>query len=260
MADAADSNDLEKVLVRAASDPVARPAFIAALMASSVVVPGYPDQPLVGDVAQPGTKLSLAAWSDASGPLTPFFTSELALNRALDARGMTDRRFVVLACRDFFGIARGQRLLLIPYGPGGKEFTPNEVEALLAGREPDGQTLVARTASQVLTGAAAHIPDALPGVLTRYLEQRPVVERAHLGWIAHPDGQSGYLLVLLAASRESALDGFGSLGIGEYTGGTSIDVVVVPPGTKKHLLSSLAPFYSRGGGKPGGLRRLFGRG
>jgi hypothetical protein len=157
-------------------------------------------------------------------------------------------------------MVQGQRLTLNPQGPGGKEFTPNEVESLLAGREPDGRTEVVQSATQVLVGAAAHIPDALPGVLTRYLEQHSVVERAHLGWVAHPDGQAGYLLVLLAASREAALDGFGSLAIGQYTGGTSIDVVVVPPGTKQHLLSSIAPFYTRGGAKPGGLRRLFSRG
>jgi hypothetical protein len=252
-------NELEQLLVRAATDPIARPAFTRALMASTVIVPGHPSQPIDDGIAQPGTTLSLAAWTDAEGPLTPFFTSELALNRALDARGETDRRFVGLACRDFMGMVRGQRLVLNPSGPSGKYFTAYEVEGLLAGREPDGQTEVMQQATQVLTGAAAHIPNALPGVLTRYLEQRPVVERAHLGWIGHPDGRTGYLLVLLAANREAALDGFGSLGIGQYTDGIGIDVVVVAPGTKQHLLSSIAPFYNRGGAG-GGLRRLFGRG
>jgi hypothetical protein len=92
-------------------------------------------------------------------------------------------------------------------------------------------------------------------VLSRFLAQKPEVHAAHLGWIAHPDGHQGYLMVVVADDREAAMAGFGSVQIGDVTGGPSLDVIVVPPEDVNHLLSNVPAFYKRESKRWG----LFGR-
>jgi hypothetical protein len=193
--------------------------------------------------------MRLVTWSDGDGPITPFFTSEAALQKALAARPGSDPQFLRLRCRDLFGIVKGQRLVLNPDGPSGKVYLPGEVEALLAGEEPGLTREVLQAERRVLVGAAAHVPPDLPLVLARFLAQRPVVEAAHLGWIAHPDGHQGYVMVLVAADREAAMAGFGSIQVSELTDGHTLEVFVVPPGSKDHMFASVPVFYSRQSGQ-----------
>jgi hypothetical protein len=238
-------NELERLLVSAAQDPAERPAFARAILDAEVYVLGSLDRFTVQGLAQESTSMRLLTWSDGDGPITPFFTSEDALQRAIAARPGSDPHFLVLRARDLFGMVKDQRLVLNPHGPSGKVYLPSEVEDLLAGREPGLTTEVLQAARTVLVGAAAHIPPDLPLVLARFLTQRSVVEAAHLGWIAHPDGRQGYLMVVVAADRDAAMAGFGSVQVNELTSGHTLDVIVVPPGSKDHLLASVPAFYTR---------------
>lgn len=224
---------------------------------------GSLNQPTVEGVAQEGTSMRLLTWSEGDGPITPFFTSEAALQRAVVARPGTGPHFLRLRGRDFFEMVRGQRLVLNPHGPSGKVYLPAEVEALLAGKEPGLTTDVLQAQLTVRVGAAAHVPPDLPLILSRFLTQRPVVEAAHLGWIAHPDGHQGYLMVVVSADREAAMSGFGSVQVTELTGGQTLDVMVVPHGSKDHLLASVPAFYTRETQldvPPPKRRRMFGGG
>jgi hypothetical protein len=248
-------NDLERLLAAAAQDPVRRPEFIARLFQSDVYVLGYLDRPTVGNKAVEGTTMSLVTWGDAAGPITPFFTSEQMVQATVAARPGTDSRFVRMGARDLFQMVSGQRLVLNPDGPNSKIFMQDEVKALAAGREPGVVTEVLQAQRQVLVGAAAHVPPELINVLSRFLAKRTAVYAAHLGWIAHPDGQQGYLMVVVADDREAAMAGFGSVQIGEITGGPTLDVVVVPPKEVDHMLSSVPAFYKRESKRWG----LFGR-
>jgi hypothetical protein len=242
----AAEDELERLLAAAATDPAARPAFTAALLDAEVYVLGVIEGPVVdGGVTGEGTSLRLVGLADGDGPVTPFFTSQQALTRYLDGAagtGEVDRRFVRLACRPFFEMTRGSRLVLNPGSDHGKLFVPDEVEALLTGAEPGVTTEVLEADRQVLVGAAAHVPAELSDVLQRFLSERPV-DAAHLGWIAHPDGHAGYLLVVVAADRDAAMAGFGSLAIGDVTGGETVDVIVLPPGSDDGLLRSVPRFY-----------------
>jgi hypothetical protein len=105
-------------------------------------------------------------------------------------------------------------------------------------------THVVQSEQQVLVGAAALVPPELPAVLSRFFSQRPVVEAAYLGWIVHPDGHAGYLLVVVAADHDEAMAGFGSLSIGEVTDGATVDVIVSPPGDEHMLAGIVPPFYT----------------
>lgn len=189
--------------------------------------------------------MHLLTWSDEDGPITPFFTSEAALQQTLDARAGMDPRFVRLNTRDLFQMVSGQRLVLNPDGPGGKVYLAGEIESLLAGGEPGPRADVLPAGSEVFVGEPAHLPPELPAVLARFFAQRPDVDAAHLGWIVRPDGQQGYLLVVVAEDPEAAMDGFETTQIGAILGDETLDVMFSPPGAKDHLLTSVAPFYTR---------------
>jgi hypothetical protein len=236
--------ELERLLAAAASDPASRPAFADALLHSDVLVLGTIAPPMVDGIAQAGSVARLFSLNDAQGPITPFFTSEPMLQRTLTARPGTDPGYLRLSCRAFFEMTAGSRLVLNPDAPYGKVYLPDEVAALLEGREPGVRQEVLDDDRQVLVGSPAHVPSQLPEILARFFVQRPAVVAAHLGWIVHPDGRAGYLLVVVATDERAAMAGFGTVQITEATDGNTIDVMVVEPG-RPHILASLAPFYSR---------------
>jgi len=241
---------LERLLAAAAQDPVQRPAFSAALLDSQVYVLGYLD----GDegngagaaVAQAGTSVRLLALSDQEGSITPFFTSERMLEQTLAAMPGTDHRFLRLGCRNLFEMTGGSRLVLNPHSDYGKVFLPDEVGDLVAGGQPGVETEVLEAEREIMVGAPAHaVPPGLPAVLARFFAQRPVVQSAYLGWIAHPDGQTGYLMIVVAPDHDQAMDGFGTLQISELTEGHTLDVIVVAPNAPNYLADAVAPFYVR---------------
>jgi SseB protein N-terminal domain/SseB protein C-terminal domain len=235
--------ELERLLEAAARDPAERPAFTQALLEAEVLVLGRLDGGLVeGPIV--GESLQLFHLFDADGAIAPFFTSTWMLDATLQTRPDVDPHQVKLRCRELWMLTRGMRLVLNPHGPYAKVFAPAEIEAYLDGREPGLFTERLQEERTVMVGAAAHLPPDLPAVLARFLVQRPVVEAAHLGWIAHPDGHSGFLMVVRAPDRTQAMEGFGSVAIGDVTGGETLDVLVVPPG-RDNPLAKVPPFYVR---------------
>jgi hypothetical protein len=237
--------NLERLLAAAADDPADRPEFSKTLLGADVYVLGTVEGDVGNGVAQTGTSMQIVSIADDDGQLTPFFTSEQPLQEYLAARPGTDPRFVRLNCRAFFEMTQGSRLVLNPFSAYGKMFLPDEIAALVAGQEPGLTTEVLQAERQVMVGVAAHVPPQLPAVLSRFLTQRPVVDAAYLGWIAHPDGHTGFLMVVVATDRDQAMNGFGSLNIGEVTEGKTVDVMVAAPGGHNMLLGIVPPFYSR---------------
>lgn len=235
--------NLEQLLIAAADDPEKRPVFSRTLLDSDVYVLGVIDGDAMDGVAQADTSMQIATIADDDGEVTPFFTSEQTLQEYLDARPGTDPRFVRLNCRALFEMTQGSRLVLNPFSDYGKMFLPGEIAALLSGREPGLNKEVMEADREIQVGAPAHVPPELPAGLSRFLAQRPV-EEAYLGWIAHPDGHTGYLMVVVAADSEQAMNGFGSAGINELIGGETLDVLVVAPGEQNILLGVVPPFYS----------------
>jgi hypothetical protein len=248
--------ELEQLLAAAAQDPVQRPAFERAIIDSDIYVLGWIDGDsiddfdggiVIDDVTQTETPANLQVLNFEDGPITPFFTSQRMLEATLAECPWMDPRFLRLACGALFEMTQGSRLILNPHGPYAKIYTPAETAALVAGDEAGLTAQVVGAGQQIFVGAAAHIPPELPAVLSRFFAQRSVVEAAYLGWVAHPDGHTGYLLVLITSDGNEAMSGFGALQIGELTGGPAVDIAVVPPGGHHHLDGVVPPFYVRRG-------------
>jgi SseB protein N-terminal domain/SseB protein C-terminal domain len=251
--------DLEAMLEAAKADGAARPKFIQALLEAKVYVLGTIGGPIEPQTPPVGN-IHLGHIDDPGGPLIPFFTSEAMLRKTMDTRPGVDPGYLHLPCRLLWESAADVRYILNPNGPTAKIFEPAEIAALLAGDEPGRERIVTTDKQDVMVGGAAHIPEQLPVVLAQFFATRPVVAAARLGWIAHPNGATGYLLTVATADRETALEGFGSLGIGDFTDGNTIDVIVEPDTEPPRLLGSIAPFYQRQGDDRPKRRRLFGRG
>ena len=128
-------NDIERLLMRASTQPSERPAFARAIMDAEVFVVLVPDRPIVpgpdGNTTIPeGTKLSLPSAVRGEEQLIPFFT---APSRAR-AWYPGDHIVAPERTRDLFGRYPGTPFVLNPGSDYGKDFTPPEVQRMLAGQ------------------------------------------------------------------------------------------------------------------------------
>jgi hypothetical protein len=164
-------NEIERLLVRAASDPFARAAFTRALMDAQIFLVLVPDGPVQqqpdGSVKVPeGTKLALPSASRGEVKLLPFFTSPSR------ARSWFKGEYVVVPdkTRDLFLRYSSAPFVLNPASDYGKEFTPDEVRRLLSGHFDDGPaTEVIQKEQQVLLSHPADVPTKLIAALGREL-------------------------------------------------------------------------------------------
>jgi hypothetical protein len=164
-------NEIERLLVRAASDPFARAAFTRALMDAQIFLVLVPDGPVQqqpdGSVKVPeGTKLSLPSASRGEVKLLPFFTSPSR------ARAWFKGEYIVVPdkTRDLFIRYSSALFVLNPASDYGKEFTPDEVRRLLSGQFDEGpDTEIIQKAEQVLLSHPADVPKKLVAALGREL-------------------------------------------------------------------------------------------
>jgi hypothetical protein len=164
-------NEIERLLVRAASDPFARAAFTRALMDAQIFLVLVPDGPVEqqpdGSVKVPeGTKLALPSATRGEVKLLPFFTSPSR------ARTWFKGEYIVVPdkTRDLFIRYGSAPFVLNPASDYGKEFTPDEVKRLLSGHFDDGPaTEVIQKQEQVLLSHPEKVPTKLIAALGREL-------------------------------------------------------------------------------------------
>lgn len=254
-------NALARALRLAAADPAARPAFYAALLDATVYVIGPPaaDGPPPGDVTlKPGDRLRMTTWERETGePVVPFFTSAEALAKTLTEPAT----FVALPARGLFALTAGAWLVLNPGHGHGKEFSPDEVAALLADGTPHApRQRVLEKDTTVMIGEPAQRPEALLAALARFFATRPAVAAARLGLMHDPaSGEAPALMLGITADiPDDAVDRLmheiGTVAADAAPEGMAVDMVRVEPGGGH--LSFVAPFYEKAAG--GGIARLLG--
>jgi hypothetical protein len=175
-------NEIERLLVRAASDPFARAAFTRALMDAQIFLVLVPDGPVQqqpdGSVKVPdGTKLNLPSATRGEVKLLPFFTSPSR------AHTWFQGEYIVVPdkTRDLFVRYSSALFVLNPASDYGKEFTPDEVRRLLSGHFDDGPaTEVIQKQEQVLLSRPADVPTELIAALGRELGALKSVRAAYL--------------------------------------------------------------------------------
>jgi hypothetical protein len=162
-------NDIERRLLRAATEPAERPSFARALMDTKIFLMLVPEGgPLVpgpdGNVVIPeGTKLTIPSATRGEEKLIPFFTAPSR------ARAWFKGEHIVVPerTRDLFGRYPDTPFVLNPGSNYGKDFTPGEVKRLLAGQFEEGQLVTNTALEQVMLAHPKEVPTALIEALSR---------------------------------------------------------------------------------------------
>jgi hypothetical protein len=213
-------NDIERLLMRAATEPAERPGFARALMDAEVfivlvseggpIVPGPDGRTTIPE----GARLVMPSATRGEERLVPFFTSPLRA-RAWFAG---DHLVAPDKTRDLFGRHPEAPFVLNPGSDYGKDFTPQEVKRLLAGQFGEGpETMTLAAEERVMLGHPSERPEALIAALRRELGAVKSVNGAWLmlamragqseqSWMLGVDHQGPWPDVQAAISRAVAGD------------------------------------------------------
>jgi hypothetical protein len=224
---------LEEMLADASRDPVNRPVFIRALIDSPIYVLGAQDDP---DPTQ------ITSFVDAEGTVIPMFTSVDMLRRTADVLELHAPSALCMPCRSLWEAASHERFVLNPHGDHLRVFYADEIQALLAGREPGLHEVEIIEPVSLSVGVPTNVPAGMVDVLTRFFSARPTIE-ARLGWVRFPNGDECFLVTVATDDPDEAIRGFGSLGVEGITGGVRVDVIVEPAAEAGLVLPVVEPFY-----------------
>jgi hypothetical protein len=188
-------NRLEALLIQAANDPGARPEFYKELLVSDLyvlIVSG--DRPYGTQVAQEGERLSIKGITLNGRKLIPVFTSERRLREFIHE----EESLAKLDGQALFSMIAAQHdgIVLNPASSYGKEFTSQEIRALVDGSifQPRQQTITEDT--QVLIGMPKEYPTKLVNALSKYFQGRPEVKKAYVALIQMPNSDEPAHLLL----------------------------------------------------------------
>ncbi len=244
-------NDLARALRLASTDPAARPAFYEALLGATVyaIGPPTPEGETLGvEHLKAGDTVSMITWERRSGePIVPIFSSAEGLARTLTEPAT----FVALPARAILEITAGAWLVLDPGLGHTKEFSPDEVAALLAGGLPGAPTpRVVDKDTPVMIGEPTERPEVLLTTLTRFFGTHPAVRSARLALMHDPSRgeEPTFLVGIEADASEEDLDRLmhatGAVAADVAPEGMAVDLVRVAGGGG--VLASIAPFYEAG--------------
>jgi SseB protein C-terminal domain/SseB protein N-terminal domain len=243
-------NALELALMLAATEPAHRPEFYRLLLESTVYVPGSSDQIDEGQVTlKAGAKVALTNWLKPDGShVIPFFSSLAALQRAIES----DEHYIALPAKTFFEMTRGSELILNPRSEYGKEFTPWEVEALLAegvNRLPTQR--VVKKDTEVLLGQPSNYPAVMVASLATLLARHSNVKAAYLALMFDSTvDEKPHLIVGIEGEGdfENVLREVGSVAGDLAPEGEPVDLIRVvrgEAGVGKYFIEAVKPFYKR---------------
>ncbi len=258
-----EENHLEQTLRLAAGEPAHRPDFYKALLDSTVYILSQSDNPSSSSrTIEAGEKISIQNWVRNDGaPVIPFFSSLTALQRAIDA----ENNYMALPARSLFEITKGAALVLNPKSDYGKEFFPDEIEALVSNgvnRLPEQR--VTTKATQVFLGQPKDYPSRMVDALTTFLATRNNVKAAYLVLMQDPShDEKPHLVIGIEADGDIAqvIREVGAVAGDTSHAGEPVDLIRVIPGEKglsEYFLNEIKPFYERRWG--GKLKAFFGLG
>lgn len=243
-------NPLEAALRRAAREPGHRPEFYRLLLESSVFILGHSDGTSNGTrTLDAGETISIQSWAREDGSLViPFFTSLTALHRSI----AQESTYMVLPARSLFEITKGSPLVLNPKSSYGKEFFPNEIEALLSdgvNRLPERR--VTQKATKVILGQPIDYPSKMVDSLTALLSKHSGVKAAYLALMHDPSQDAKPHLVVgieVDGEIEHVIHEAGVVASDSAPSGSPVDLMRVERGDlglSEYFVREVKPFYER---------------
>ena len=252
-------NDIERMLLRALAEPAARPGFARALMDAEIflvlisedgqIVTG-PD----GKAAIPeGTRLTLASVVRGEEKLLPLFTAPSRAHSWFKG----DHIVAPERTRDLFCRFPDAPYALNPGSDYGRDFTPGEVQRMLAGLFDEGpQTRITAAPEKVLLVHPGEIPEALIAALRSQLGATKSVRGAWL-MLAMRAGQperSWKLGVDHDGSWDDVRSAIGRAVAGDVLKGRILDAMPLDDGSLSSTLRTGIPVTAA---NRGFLKKLF---
>ena len=251
MIDITPQNELERLLVQARTDIGTRPAFYRAFLDSKLLVISNISSIQVDSRGHGVVKLedvqSIVQMQDPLGNFViPVFSS---IERLQDAQAGRVTCMQVKGRELLELLGSGRTLVLNPMSEYSKEFTPQELAALLDGsmfEDPEHQTYPPD--AKVLPGLPAGYPEALVGALKSFFAHYPGITRAYMVSIYSPgsaepphpvvgiDLTSNWFDIV----RDAVLVAGEILGEGQY-----VDFLPLRQGDtiSDYMLRNMEPFY-----------------
>jgi hypothetical protein len=248
------TNSLETTLMRAATDPVERPAFLRLLVESPLfVLTPVPDKSKEGvRTAGEGEQLQIVQWRSRDRPVIPIFTSVDWLRQALPAEAGPSG-YAAMKGRTLFEMLSGgdTNAVLNPRCPYGKEFLLHEMKQL-GSSEPVGrlQREVVKAPREVLLGQPAVYPEQLVEAVRNRLPRQKEVRAAYLAWIHDPASETPPHAVIglhlePGTDPENVIPPIGVVANSVLGPGEFVDFVVLGNSGIDDYLKSTRPFYER---------------
>jgi hypothetical protein len=256
-------NALEEALRLAADSPSHRPEFYNVLLEASIYILSQPDGSSGGiRKLEVGEKVSILNWVRNDGsPVIPFFTSLHTLQKAIEA----ESTFMELPARALFEMTKGAVLFLNPKSPYGKEFFPNEIEALLSeGVNRLAEKRITTKETQVLLGQPAIYPAEMTESLAALFAKRSNVKTAYLALMHDPSqDEKPHLLIGIEAERdiEQIIREAGVVAGDSAPDGEPVDLIRIErqdQGLSQYFIRQVKPFYKRNWASS--VKSLFGTG
>jgi len=169
-------NVLEQLLLLAANEEQARPAFYQALMQEEILMILAPEEGVgPGNVVPTeGVQIQLQVLTDGK---LPIFTSPSRL--ADGGQDATEVSYVRIPGHAFFSMVQGQDCVLNPFSPAGKLLPKEEIEALLNG-QLTGPTSPAGGDAEVLLSQPENYPTAVTDAVVAWAATQPHLRTAYL--------------------------------------------------------------------------------
>jgi hypothetical protein len=191
-------NDLERSLVKAATDPAHRPQFYQDLVKSDVFVIQQDFIPEKADriTLEQGMELKIAPVEMNGRSYLPIFSSVARLRAVIQS----EVGYIGMNALEFLKITRGAELILNPGSDYGKEFTQDEIAGILDGTIWRTNRYTVKEETQVLLGQPARYPHALADALSRLFAGKKEVQAAYLAHFFNPavDDKSHTLIAIEA--------------------------------------------------------------
>ena len=240
-------NVLEQLLLLAATDENARPAFYQALLQEEILMILAPAEGIdAGEVTlAEGQEIQLQILADGKLPI--FSSPSRLTDGGVETNPMP---YVRLPGHAFFNMVQGQDCVLNPFSPAGKILPKDELAALLAG-QLTGPLSPAGGDAQVLLSQPADYPTAVAEAVAAWAATQPHIETAFLAQMqleANPEVPRLLLAFESTSLDPSFMQELGPVLEGRATGFQFVDLMLLDKTSDEGVnpyFRTIEPFYRK---------------
>ncbi|WP_216688458.1 enhanced serine sensitivity protein SseB C-terminal domain-containing protein [Hymenobacter siberiensis] len=241
-------NVLEQLLLLAATDENARPAFYQALLQEEILMILAPMEGIgTGEVVlAEGQEIQLQILNDGK---LPIFSSPPRLTDGGVDNGLVS--YVRIPGHAFFNMVQGQDCVLNPFSPAGKLLPKDELAALLNG-QLTGPLSPAGGDAEVMLSQPADYPQAVADAIAAWAVTQPHIEAAFLAQMQlanNPEVPRLLLAFTSTAADPSFMQDLGPVLQGQTDAFQFVDLMLLDMNSEEGVnpyFRTIEPFYKAG--------------